>query len=67
MRRALITLIILAILGTAGVWTYQNFFAPAPEEFQEEREEQLVETGTLLLPDLPAELHLCFEIILIHS
>ena len=48
MRRALITLIILAILGTAGVWTYQNFFAPAPEEFQEEREEQLVETGTLL-------------------
>jgi HlyD family secretion protein len=48
MRKALITLIILAILGTAGVWTYQNFFAPTGEEPQEEREEHLVEPGTLL-------------------
>ena len=48
MRTALITLIILAILGTAGVWIYQNFFAPTAEESQEEREEYLVETGTLL-------------------
>ncbi len=48
MRRILITLIILAILGTAGVWAYQNFFAPTAEESQVEREEHLVETGTLL-------------------
>jgi HlyD family secretion protein len=48
MRKALITLIILAILGIASVWAYQNFFAAAGKESQEEREEYLVETGTLL-------------------
>jgi HlyD family secretion protein len=48
MRRTLITLIILVILGTAGIWAYQRFFAPTAEESQVEREEYLVETGTLL-------------------
>ena len=48
MRKALITLIILAILGTVGIWAYQSFFAPAADEAQAEREEHLVERGTLL-------------------
>ncbi len=48
MRKALIILIILAILSAGGVWAYQNFFAPTAEESQEEREEYPVRTGTLL-------------------
>ncbi len=48
MRKALITLIILAILTAGGVWAYRSFFAPTAEESQEEREEYLVKTGTLL-------------------
>jgi HlyD family secretion protein len=47
MRRALITLIVLVVLGTAGVWVYQNYFAET-EEPQEQREEAIVERGTLL-------------------
>ena len=47
MRRALITLIVLAALAVAGLWAYQNFFAQAEEPTQE-REEVTVEKGTLL-------------------
>ncbi|HSJ58393.1 MAG TPA: efflux RND transporter periplasmic adaptor subunit [Anaerolineae bacterium] len=47
MRKLLFTLIILAALGTAGWWAYQNFYAP-PEEPQAAREEIVVEPGTLL-------------------
>ena len=31
MRRALITLIVLVVLGTGGVWVYQNYFAQTEE------------------------------------
>ncbi len=48
MRRALIILVTLAILGIAGVWAYRNFFAQAAEPPQQEREEHVVERGTLL-------------------
>jgi HlyD family secretion protein len=47
MRRVLITLIVLVVLGTAGVWAYQNYFTQ-PEEPQEQRQEATVERGTLL-------------------
>ena len=46
MRKILIILIIVAILATAGAWAYQNYFVPA-EETEVEREEHLVERGTL--------------------
>jgi HlyD family secretion protein len=47
MRKALITLIVLVVLGTTGVWAYQNYFAQ-PQEPQKQREEAIVERGTLL-------------------
>ena len=47
MRKILITLIILAALTVAGLWAYQTFFAQAQEPVQE-REEFVVEEGTLL-------------------
>jgi HlyD family secretion protein len=47
MRKILITLIILATLAVAGLWAYQTFFAQAQEPVQE-REEFVVEEGTLL-------------------
>lgn len=47
MRKILITLIILAALAVAGLWAYQTFFAQAQEPVQE-REEFVVEEGTLL-------------------
>jgi HlyD family secretion protein len=47
MRRVLISLIILAILGTAGIWAYQNFFSQTLDQPQAEREEHVVERGTL--------------------
>ncbi len=46
MRKTLIILIILAALGTGGVWFYQTL-APADEP-QQEREEAVVERGSLL-------------------
>ena len=46
MRKTLFTLIIIAVLATAGIWTYQNFFAQA-EQPQQEREEHVVSRGTL--------------------
>jgi HlyD family secretion protein len=48
MRRALITLIALAILVVAGLWAYQRFFAQAEDPAVAEREEAIVERGTLL-------------------
>ncbi|MGC9333512.1 MAG: efflux RND transporter periplasmic adaptor subunit [Anaerolineae bacterium] len=47
MRKLLITLIVLVVVGTAAVWTYQNFFAQSDEPLQD-REEVVVERGTLL-------------------
>ncbi len=47
MRRTLITLIILSALTVGALWIYQNFFAQAQEPAQE-REEVVVEQGTLL-------------------
>jgi HlyD family secretion protein len=46
MRRFLIILIIVVVLATAGVWTYQNYFAQT-EEPEIEREEAEVYSGTL--------------------
>jgi HlyD family secretion protein len=47
MRKLLITLIVLVVVGTAAVWTYQNFFAQDNEP-QQDREEAVIERGTLL-------------------
>ena len=47
MRRALIILITLVIVGVAGVWAYRNFFAQATEQPLQEREEHVLEKGTL--------------------
>lgn len=47
MRRTLVILIVLAAVAAAGVWAYQNYLAPANEP-QEEREEAVVERGSLL-------------------
>ncbi len=47
MRRTLITLIVLAVLATAGIWAYQTF-APQPEDTQAPREKVVVERGSLL-------------------
>jgi HlyD family secretion protein len=46
MRKTLFTLIIIAVLATAGIWAYQSFFAQA-EQPQQEREEHVVSRGTL--------------------
>ena len=46
MRRILIVLIVVAIVGVVGVWVYRNYYAQAQEP-QEEREEVVVEAGTL--------------------
>lgn len=46
MKRVLIILVILVVLGTAAVWAYQNFFAQAQEP-EVEREEVVVQRGTL--------------------
>jgi HlyD family secretion protein len=46
MRRTLVTLIVLAALGTAALWAYQNFAAPG--EPQQEREESVVRRGDLV-------------------
>lgn len=47
MRKLLITLIVLIVVGTAGVWIYQSFFQQGDEP-QQEREEAIIERGTLL-------------------
>jgi HlyD family secretion protein len=47
MRKLLITLIVLVAVGTAAVWSYQNFFQQADEP-QQERDEAVIERGTLL-------------------
>ncbi len=47
MRRVLIILIILALLGAAGIWTYQNYFAQAEDLAQIDSEEHVIEPGTL--------------------
>jgi HlyD family secretion protein len=48
MRKVLITLIVLAIVAVAGLWAYQRFFAQAEDSTVVEREEAIVEPGTLL-------------------
>jgi len=47
MRKVLVTLIILAVLGAAGVWAYQRFFGEATNASEEKREDHVVTTGTL--------------------
>jgi HlyD family secretion protein len=47
MRRALIVLVILAVLAVAGVWAYQNYFAQTNQPL-EEQEEAVVERGSLV-------------------
>lgn len=47
MRKTLISLIILAVLAVAGIWTYQNYFAEAEDLSQVEREEHVIEQGAL--------------------
>ena len=47
MRKVLVTLIILAVLGAAGVWAYQRFFGEATNAPEEKREDHVVTTGTL--------------------
>jgi len=47
MRKLLITLIVLVTLGTAAVWSYQNFFQQADEP-QQEWDKLVIERGTLL-------------------
>lgn len=47
MRKLLVILIILAIVGVAGVWAYQNFLAQAAEQPELEGEEYTAKTGTL--------------------
>jgi len=47
MRKLLIALIVLVALGTAAIWGYQNFFQQADEP-QQERDEAIIERGTLL-------------------
>lgn len=47
MRRVLIILIILGLLGIAGIWTYQNYFAQAEDPAQIDRDEHVIEPGTL--------------------
>ncbi|MBN1658889.1 MAG: efflux RND transporter periplasmic adaptor subunit [Anaerolineae bacterium] len=47
MRKLLFALIVLAALGTAGWWVYQNYYT-GPAEPQAAREEVVVEPGTLL-------------------
>ena len=47
MAKVFIILVVVAILGAAGWWVYDSYFAPA-EEQQPQREEVAVERGTLL-------------------
>jgi HlyD family secretion protein len=47
MRRALIVLVILAVLVAAGAWAYQRFFAQT-DQVVEEREEVVVARGRLV-------------------
>jgi HlyD family secretion protein len=47
MRRALLVLVILAVLAVAGVWAYQNYFAQTTQPL-EEQEEVVVERGSLV-------------------
>jgi HlyD family secretion protein len=47
MRKVLVTLIILAIVGVAGILVYQRFFREAANAPQETREEHVVAAGTL--------------------
>jgi HlyD family secretion protein len=47
MRKVLITLIILVVLGAVGIWIYQNYFAQAEDQSLLDREEHVIEQGTL--------------------
>ncbi|MCL7452364.1 MAG: efflux RND transporter periplasmic adaptor subunit [Anaerolineae bacterium] len=47
MRKLLMALIVLVVIGTAGVWIYQNFFQQAADPLPD-REEATIERGTLL-------------------
>jgi len=47
MRKLLMALIVLVVVGTAGVWIYQNFFQQADDPLPD-REEATIERGTLL-------------------
>lgn len=47
MRKALITLIILGVLGVVGIWIYQTYFAQAEDLSQMDREEHAIQKGTL--------------------
>jgi len=47
MRRVLIILIVLALLGVTGIWTYQTYFAPSEDLVQSNREEHVIQPGTL--------------------
>lgn len=47
MKRVLVALLVLAVLGAAGYWAYANYFGPASQP-QEEREEVTVQRGSLL-------------------
>jgi HlyD family secretion protein len=47
MRRVLIILIILGLLGIAGIWIYQTYYAQTEDLAQIDREEHVIEPGTL--------------------
>jgi HlyD family secretion protein len=47
MAKFFIVLVVVAVLGVAGWWVYDSYFAPTTEP-QEQREEVEVERGTLL-------------------
>jgi HlyD family secretion protein len=47
MRRVLIILIILVAFGVAGIWIYQTYFQPAEDLSLLDREEHVIEAGTL--------------------
>lgn len=47
MRRVLVVIVVVAVLGAAGYWAYVNYFGPDSQP-EEEREEAIVERGSLL-------------------
>jgi HlyD family secretion protein len=48
MRRVITILVVLVVLGIAGFWAYRTFFAQPEADPLEEREEAIVERGTLV-------------------
>jgi HlyD family secretion protein len=47
MRKVLIILIIFGVLGIGGIWIYQTYFAQAEDLSLIDREEHVIESGTL--------------------